>query len=150
MSSEISTPSSKRKIKIHKKSTAAVEFDEKYCDELLKFFDVPAFKVTEVLKKDGSIALIETAAELPTFAAFARFIGVTQKTLIRWESEHAGFYEAAQKARDLQCDILIQNSLRGNYASSFAMFTAKNILGWKDGEKGTASAEKPLLVKWEN
>ena len=125
------------------------EYRPEFCARLLAFFDVPPFKVTEVQKKDGSISLLETASELPTFAAFARSLGVTQSTLMAWEEKHADFAEAAKKARDLQGDILIQNSLRGNYSASFAVFTAKNILGWSDGKDEPKQPPRPLVVRWE-
>ena len=125
------------------------EYRPEFCARLLVFFDVPPFKVTEVQKKDGSITLLETASELPTFAAFARSLGVTQSTLMAWEEKHADFAEAAKKARDLQGDILIQNSLRGNYSASFAVFTAKNILGWSDGKDEPKQPSRPLVVRWE-
>ena len=60
--------------------------------------------------------------------------------------EYTAFCEAAQKARDLQSNILIQNSLRGNYSASFAVFTAKNLLGWKDGKEDAATG--PIIVRW--
>ena len=109
---------------------------------------MPAFHVTEVTKRDGSVSLVETAAELPTFAAFAKSLGTTCEVLRAWEQKHPAFYQAAQKARDLQSNILIQNSLRGNYSASFAVFTAKNLLGWKDG-KEEASLSSPIIVGWE-
>jgi hypothetical protein len=118
-----------------------------FCAQLLAFFDVPAFSVTEVQKKDGSVSLLETAAELPTFAAFAKKLGTTCAVLKEWEQKHPAFAEAAQKARDLQGNILIQNSLRGNYAASFAMFTAKNLLGWNDGKE--SSLPPAIVVRWE-
>lgn len=126
-----------------------VEYRPEFCSRLLAFFDVPPFKVTETLKKDGSVTLVETASELPTFAAFARSLGVTQRQLTQWEAQYPAFASAVQKARDLQGDILIQNSLRGNYSSSFAVFTAKNILGWSDGKDDAKPAEKTLVIKWE-
>ncbi len=126
-----------------------VPYQQKYSEQLLAFFDVAPFKVTEVLKKDGSVSLLETAAELPTFAAFARSLGVTQSVLLQWEEEYPDFAEAAKKARDLQGDILIQNSLRGNYSASFAMFTAKNILGWSDGKNESSPAPLSVVVRWE-
>lgn len=125
-----------------------LRYQPEFCDRLLAFFDVPAFHVTEVQKRDGSIALVETAAELPTFAAFAKQLGTTCDVLKNWETKHPAFHEAAQKARDLQSNILIQNSLRGNYSASFAVFTAKNLLGWKDG-KDDGSAPPPMVVSWE-
>ena len=118
-----------------------------YAEKLVDFFDVSPFSVTEVMKKDGSVSLLETAAELPTFASFAKKIGVTTAQLKQWEIQHPAFALAAQKARDLQGNILIQNSLRGNYSSSFAVFTAKNLLGWR--EQKDESPSGPVVVRWE-
>lgn len=126
-----------------------LRYRPEFCERLLAFFDIPAFRVTEVMKRDGSVSLVETAAELPTFAAFAKSLGTTCAVLEAWEKTHPAFRAAAQKARDLQSNILIQNSLRGNYSASFAVFTAKNLLGWKDGKEETASAG-PLVVRWED
>lgn len=125
-----------------------LRYQPEFCERLLAFFDVPPFTVTEVMKKDGSVSLVETAAELPTFAAFAKLLGTTCEVISSWEKTHPAFFEAAQKARDLQSNILIQNSLRGNYSASFAVFTAKNLLGWKDGKEPAPSA--PIVVRWES
>ncbi|MCQ2410596.1 MAG: hypothetical protein MJ053_03660 [Elusimicrobiaceae bacterium] len=129
------------------KKDTLLRYRPEFCDKLLAFFDVPAFHVTEVTKRDGSVSLVETAAELPTFAAFAKQLGTTCEVLKIWESKHPAFREAAKKARDLQSNILIQNSLRGNYSASFAVFTAKNLLGWKDGKDDIAV---PITVSWED
>lgn len=126
----------------------SVRYRPQWCRELVEFFDVPAFHVTEVMKKDGSISLVETAAALPTFAGFAKKIGTTCRVLSQWEQAHPAFKEAMERARDLQGNILLQNSLRGNYAASFAIFTAKNLLGWKDGRE-EMPVPGPLVVRWE-
>lgn len=126
-----------------------LRYQPEFCTRLLAFFDVAPFTVTEVPKRDGSVTLVETAAELPTFAAFAKLLGTTCDALESWEQKHPAFREAARKARDLQGNILIQNSLRGNYSASFAVFTAKNLLGWKDG-KEDGSSGAPLVVRWES
>ncbi len=118
-----------------------------FCEELLAFFDGAAFTVTEIQKRDGSISLVETACELPTFAAFAKKINVTCAQLRAWEEKYPAFRYACEQARDRQANILIQNSLRGNYTSSFAMFTAKNLLGWKDG-KEEAETVGPVTIEW--
>ena len=140
----VSSPRKKRNSKNN-----SFSYQSRYVQELLAFFDISAFTVTEVMKKDGSVALIETAAELPTFAAFARKLGVTQEVLTDWERQYPEFAQAAQKARDLQGNILIQNSLRGNYSSSFAVFTAKNLLGWHDGKEEGKKQPSTLVVHWE-
>lgn len=126
-----------------------VKYHPSFCQEMLCFFDGSAFHVTEVQKKDGSVSLLETAAELPTFAAFAKKIGVTCADLRAWEAKHPAFKYACEQARDRQGNILLQNSLRGNYASSFAMFTAKNLLGWTDG-KDPAQPSAPVVIEWGN
>lgn len=128
------------------KTKNILKYDPAYCEKLLAFFDVAPFSVTEVPKKDGTVSFVETACELPTFAAFAKKLGTTCAVLKTWEQKHPAFAEAAQKARDLQGNILIQNSLRGNYAASFAMFTAKNLLGWNDGKEGVLPSA--IMVRW--
>ena len=133
---------------LHPPKPPALRYQPEFCDRLLAFFDVVPFHITEVTKRDGSVSLVETAAELPTFAAFAKQLGTTCEVLKNWENKHAAFREAAQKARDLQSNILIQNSLRGNYSASFAVFTAKNLLGWKDGKEENTAAV-PICVRWE-
>lgn len=140
--------SAKTRLSAPASKTPPLKYRPEFCQRLLEFFDVPPFTVTEVMKRDGSVSLVETAAELPTFAAFAKQLGTTCGELEAWEKKHPAFRQAVQKARDLQGNILIQNSLRGNYSSSFAVFTAKNILGWKDGKEEPASAA-PLIVRWE-
>ena len=130
-------------------SVSDLEYRPEFAQRLLSFFDVPAFHITEVQKKDGTVSLVETASELPTFAAFARSLGTTQAQLMCWEKQYPDFAQAAKKARDLQGDILIQNSLRGNYSSSFAVFTAKNILGWTDNKENSLILPKTVIVRWE-
>ena len=127
----------------------SVRYRPQWCRELIEFFDVPAFHITQVMKKDGTVSLVETAAQLPTFAGFAKKIGTTCHTLLQWEKTHPAFKEAMARARDLQGNILLQNSLRGNYASSFAIFTAKNLLGWKDNRE-ESSVPGSLVIRWED
>lgn len=126
-----------------------VQYNPAFCEELISFFDRAAFSVTEVQKKDGSIAFLETAAELPTFAAFAKKIGVTCAKLRAWEEKYPAFKYACEQARDRQGNILLQNSLRGNYAASFAVFTAKNLLGWNDGKAAPSAPAGPVVVEWQ-
>ena len=125
-----------------------IKYDPSFCEEVLRFFDGPPFSVTEVQKKDGTVTLLETAAELPTFAAFAKKIGVTCAQLRAWEEKHIEFKYACEQARDRQGNILIQNSLRGNYSASFAAFTAKNLLGWSEGKENPLPTS--LIVRWDD
>ena len=67
------------------KKAPPLRYRPEFCERLLAFFDVPAFRVTEVMKRDGSVSLVETAAELPTFASFAKSLGTTCAVLDEWE-----------------------------------------------------------------
>lgn len=125
-----------------------IKYNPSFCEKLIAFFDVPAFAVTQVQKRDGSITLLETAAELPTFSAFAKKLGVTQNELKQWEEKYPAFQYACEQARDRQGNILLQNSLRGNYTATFAVFAAKNLLGWREG-KTSISPSGPITVCWE-
>ena len=125
-----------------------VKYNPSFCEEVVTFFDASAFEVTQQQKKDGTLVQVETACELPTFAAFAKKIGVTVAQLKDWESQHTAFKYACEQARDRQGNILLQNSLRGNYSASFAIFAAKNLLGWKETKEATP-APGQVAICWE-
>lgn len=99
------------------------KYDEKYCDELVEFFDR-----RPNTNSDGEI----TACEFPTFERFAYNIGVHRETILNWVDKHPSFFDAYKKAKDLQKDILIQNGLMGGYDRTFAIFTAKNVTDMRD------------------
>jgi len=77
----------------------------------------------------------------PTLARFATNIGVTKQTLHDWATaknihtgklNHPEFSDAYKKAKDLQEANLIEGTIGNAYNSTFAIFTAKNVLGWRD------------------
>ena len=61
-SSAVSGPKSKKSAVSASAKAPGLVYRPEYCARLLAFFDVPPFKVTEVLKKDGSVSLVETAS----------------------------------------------------------------------------------------
>jgi hypothetical protein len=78
--------------------------------------------------------------EFPTLAGFAAFIGVSRDTLHDWAHakdvsghlRNPSFSDAYKKAKDMQEQNLVKGALTGVYNSTFAIFTAKNVLGWRD------------------
>ena len=76
----------------------------------------------------------------PTLARFATNIGVTTETLHDWATaknpdgtqRNPAFSYAYKKAKDLQQANLVEGTMKGAYNSTFAIFTAKNVLGWRD------------------
>ena len=67
-------------------------------------------------------------------------IGVHRDTLHSWATEknpdqthkNPRFSDAYKKAKDLQEANLVEGTISGAYNSTFAIFTAKNVLGWRD------------------
>jgi hypothetical protein len=111
-------------------------YDAKYCKEIIKFFNVePHFETPCITTyKDGStkeeVKLIPS--DLPLFSAFAISINKDRTTIFRWAKKHKEFRNALKRAKECQRKILITNGLQGLYSTPFAIFTAKNVIGWRD------------------
>ncbi len=78
--------------------------------------------------------------DLPFIRDFAKKIGVNTDTLYEWANKkeedgalvYPEFSEALKAVKQLQEKIIVINALNGCYNSTFAIFTAKNVLGWRD------------------
>lgn len=120
--------------KVH--AGAPTKYDKKYCKEILDYFDIePHFETpVTITYKDGTtkeeIKLMPS--DLPTLAGFAVKLGVHRDTLNEWASVHKEFSVAIKQAKECQEHILTTNGLQGLYAQPFAIFTAKNVVGWRD------------------
>ena len=94
-----------------------------------------ATRVVEDIRKlsadggDSGIIQRRVANEMPTFAKFARKIGVNQDTLHEWKKKHKEFSEAYKQAKELQEEFLINIGLAGVTSASFVIFTMKNVCG---------------------
>lgn len=111
-------------------------YDPKYCDELIAYFHVELYKEKTVTKinRDGSVstAPVEVASDFPSIAGFAVKIGVHRDTLHEWGKVHPEFKEVLLRAKDYQENFLVVNGNRGLLQANFAIFTAKNVLNWRD------------------
>lgn len=73
----------------------------------------------------------------PTRARFILRYNLTRDQLIRFTDVNSPTYsekfsDAMRHLEAMQEANLVENALNGNYQSSFSIFTAKNVLGWKD------------------
>ena len=113
------------------------KYDPIFCQQIIEYFSVPPTNIiyrTEY-NKDGSVKCevpVITAAELPTYQGFAHSIDVHIDTLIEWTKIHPKFSESYARAKQLQEQIWLVNSLENRYNAQFAMFFGKNCLGYKD------------------
>lgn len=123
-------------------------YKPEYVKELIEYFSISPYrqvnkkiteklesgdsKVLEIAQFDESGRAINETSDFPTFAGFAISIGVHRDTLVEWSKNYAEFSDAYKKAKDYQENWLAVNGNRGLLPPAFAIFTAKNILGWRD------------------
>ena len=116
-------------------------FKEEYADQLLAYFDKEPYERRPILDKEGNEKGSEVVPnKFPTLARFATMIGVTRETLHDWATSrnedeslrYPNFSYAYKKAKEYQEAILVEGALANAYHANFAIFTAKNVLGWRD------------------
>jgi hypothetical protein len=122
------------------------KYKPEYCDEIVEYFNKEPYFEREIVKTDKKGNTYEAyefvANDLPLFGKFASDIGVTHDTLLEWVKVHPEFSLAYKKAKTLQEHMLAINGLKGLYSTPFAIFTAKNILGWRDQQDIKHSGDK--------
>jgi len=116
-------------------------FKEEYSDKLIEYFDIEPYERRPLLDAQGNEKGSEiVAAKFPTLARFAIKIGVTRETLHEWataknengELKHPDFSYAYKRAKDFQEAILVEGAMANAFHANFSIFTAKNVLGWRD------------------
>lgn len=132
------------------------KYKKEYAEMLIKYFTVPTF--TTVWKRkyytNGQVKEEEpivVAGKYPTLEGFAISIGVTSRTLENWRDKYPSFREAYEMALDMQKDILVVNSLGGQYNGNFAKFIASAQFGMteKSEQKLTGGDGYQVVVKVE-
>ena len=116
------------------------KYKPEYAKKMLEYFDVEPGYDEVVETKSGDLKSVHHANDLPTKAEFAWLIGVDRDTLKEWANKkdedgnlvYPEFSAAYKRVQDAQERILITNGLKGGYQANFAIFTAKNVLGWRD------------------
>jgi hypothetical protein len=136
-------------------------FKEEYAQQLLDFFNIEPFREVEYTDSQGNLKGRESVPnKFPTLARFAVNIGVTRDTLYEWstakkedgELKHPDFSYAYKKAKEYQEALLVEGTLGGAYQQAFAIFTAKNVLGWRDKteQELTGAGGGPVVIAMNN
>jgi len=103
------------------------------------------------LRKAGQEAVAK--GDLPTLAKASLELGVDRDTLKEWNKKHRIFSAAYKEFKELQEETLVQGGLKNKYHGSFAIFTAKNVLGWRDKQDITTDGKElpqPILGNYDN
>lgn len=122
------------------------KYKPEYCEQLIAFFSSPkrerVVKSVTTGKNEYEKTEYQTIpCDLPTFAKFARKIGVNGDTIVEWAKatledgktlKYPEFSAAYNDAKDLQKEFLVDNGLAGLYPPASFIFTAKNITDMRD------------------
>ena len=112
------------------------KYKPEYCQQLIDYFSIEPLKIVAEQKiigtEGGKYVSRRLPQRFPWFEGFARKIGVHRNTLKNWCNEHPEFAEAYETAKDLQREFLVDIGLSGTTSASFAIFTMKNVCGWRD------------------
>ena len=150
------TKSKKQSKKARHNTGRPTKYRAEYCDHLVQFFSGPRHEMIEKAHISGKndyekTEFMRVACELPTFAKFARSIGVNGDTIVEWASarhskehptpslrgklKHPDFSAAYNEAKELQREFLVDNGLAGLYPPASFIFTAKNIADMRDKQE---------------
>lgn len=119
------------------------KYDPSYPDQLIAFFDVEPYR--ELIDQNGKEYLMPN--KLPTLAGWCGKMRISRSTLHEWASVHKEFSDAYKICKDIQEDLLVQGGLSGAYATAFSVFTAKNVLGWRDKQPDEVEEKKPIEIR---
>jgi hypothetical protein len=130
------------------------KYKPEYCQKLIDYFvNWEPFYESPVEKqaKDGTCTTrMEKIPNPPPFLTkFAREeLNTTRDMMWGWGKKFPEFSNALKIAKERFEEILIQNGLMGKYSTPFAIFTAKNTIGWRDKiESDLTLRPKPVIIK---
>lgn len=112
------------------------KYDPKFVHELRAYCNVEPYR--EVFEtttyKDGTTKenYRQVANDIPLTEDFAFKIGVTTETIYQWAKKYKDFSDALKGIKQAQERFLKINGLADNYSTAFAIFSAKNMIGWRD------------------
>ena len=99
------------------------DYKPEFCQMMEQYFSVKPYE-----EKNGK----QEASDIPTLAGFAVSIGVHRETLLNWCKIYPDFFDTFKRAKEYQENWLSINGNKGLINPAFSIFTAKNIINWRD------------------
>lgn len=136
--------------KLKRKVGRPTNYYPELCEEVIEFFDIEPSRTKKIITTGKNYYMkeeeIEVANPLPHLIDFIRKIGTNSTTIGEWAKKYPEFAESLKTAKLLREKIIEQNGLKGLYNASFAIFDAKNTLGWRD-EQHLKSEQQVQIVQ---
>lgn len=122
------------------------KYDPSYPDDLIAWFNIGAYR--ELIDQNGKEYLLPN--KFPTLAGWCGEKLISRTTLHEWVSVYPEFSNAYSIAKERQEAILVQGAMSGAFNSGFAVFTAKNMMGWRDKQPDEVVEQKPVEIRIVN
>ena len=116
------------------------KYDPSYPSDLIAWFDVDPFR--ELVDQNGKEYLMPN--RFPTLAGWCGKMRIHRSTLHEWVANHPEFSAAYKICKEMQEEALAQGALSGAYSTAFSVFTAKNVLGWRDKQPDEEKQEQQI------
>lgn len=111
-------------------------YKPEYCQAILDYFGIEPYRevMKTIVTKSGDVIKVpeNEANDIPNFAGFAASIETHRETILNWTKAHPDFFDAFKRAKELQENFIVINGNKGLLNPAFAIFTAKNVLKWRD------------------
>ena len=138
------------KKKAKKKNGRPTKYKARFCDDLIKFFDIEPWEEREIPhydksgKKDekGKSIVVWTdikilPVRMPTLRGFAKKMGIGIRTVYDWidekhQSYQKEFSQAFTCAKDIRKDWLVDLGLSGSAPPASFKFVAVNVTDMRD------------------
>lgn len=126
----------KKKAEAKQEPGRPTDYDPKYVQMLIDYFSEPPYvEKTKIVMNKWNMQVeipYDDATDFKSLAGFAVKIGVHRETLLNWSKQHPDFFDAYKRAKDFQENYLVVNGNKGLVNPAFGIFTAKNVLNWRD------------------
>lgn len=123
-------------------------YPEDFPDRLIDYFAAPlrTKKITQQATASGKIVEVETEEfrDPATVEGFCASQMISKETFYRWVREYPEFSNAFDACKQMQADMLIIGSMKGEYASSISKLVLANCTDYRESKEVEHTGEVKL------